>query len=88
MPQPKYDPQTYDPEKSYSARQLSRYDIEVAGLVVYVVALTLLFVVALVLMLFGSGSVTQAHAQAANAELHCGGAPARTEQQRELAEMT
>jgi len=64
----KYDPHTYDPQQSYSAKQLSRYDMEVAGVVVYVVAMTVLFVVALVMMLFGNETVTQAHAQTASIE--------------------
>jgi hypothetical protein len=58
------DPHTYDPKLSYSEKKLSRYDMQVAGVVVYVVAMTMFFVIALVLMLFGSGTVTQAHAQA------------------------
>jgi hypothetical protein len=66
MHTPKYDPQTYDPQQSYSAKQLSRYDMQVAGIVVYVIALTVLFVVALVLMLFWNETAIQAHAQAAN----------------------
>jgi len=66
MHMPKYDPNTYDPQQSYSAKQLSRYDMEVAGVVVYVVAMAVFFVVALVMMLFGSETVTQAHAQSAN----------------------
>lgn len=67
MHTPKYDPHTYDPQQSYSAKQLSRYDMEVAGVVVYVVAMAVFFVVALVMMLFGNETVTQAHAQAAKA---------------------
>ena len=64
MHTPKYDPETYHPQQSYSAKQLSRYDMQVAGVVVYVVAMAVFFVIALVMMLFGSGMVTQAHAQA------------------------
>ena len=67
MHAPKYDPETYHPQQSYSARQLSRYDMEVAGVVVYVVALTMLFVVALVFMLFANENATQARAQVAKA---------------------
>jgi len=63
MHTPKYNPETYHPEQSYSAKQLSRYDMQVAGVVIYVIAMTVLFVVALVFMLFGEGSVTQAQAQ-------------------------
>ena len=33
MPTPKYDPETYHPQQSYSAKQLSRYDMQVAGVV-------------------------------------------------------
>ncbi len=58
------DPHSYDPKLSYSEKKLSRYDLQVAGVVVYVVAMTMFFVIALVLMLFGSGTVTEAHAQA------------------------
>ena len=57
------DPHAYDPRVSYSEKKLSRYDMQVAGVVVYVVAMTMFFVIALVLMLFGNGTVTQAHAQ-------------------------
>ncbi len=64
MQMPNNDPHTYDPRFSYSAKKLSRYDMQVAGVVVYVVAMTMFFVIALVLMLFGSGTVTEAHAQA------------------------
>ena len=67
MHTPKYDPETYHPQQSYSAKQLSRYDMQVAGIVVYVIALTVLFIVALVLMLFWNETAIQAHAQAANA---------------------
>jgi hypothetical protein len=70
MHKPKYDPHTYDPQQSYSAKQLSRYDMEVAGVVVYIVAMTVFFVVALVMMLFGNETVNQAHAQAAAVEHH------------------
>jgi peptidoglycan/LPS O-acetylase OafA/YrhL len=59
------NPESYDPQQSYAAKQLSRYDMQVAGVVVYVVTLTMLFVVALVLMLFWNEPVTQARAQAA-----------------------
>jgi len=58
------DPHTYDPRLSYAEKKLSKYDMQVAGVVVYVVAMTMFFVIALVLMLFGNGTVTQAHAQA------------------------
>ena len=56
---PESDPRSYDPQRSYAAKQLSRYDMQVAGIVVYVVTMTLFFVVALVFMLFG-GTATQA----------------------------
>lgn len=59
-----YDPNTYDPQHSYAAKQLSRYDMQVAGVVVYVVAMTFLFVVALVMMLFRNEPLTQAQAHA------------------------
>lgn len=68
MHTPKYDPHTYDPQQSYSAKQLSRYDMEVAGVVVYIVAMTVFFVVALVMMLFGNETVNQARAHAAPVE--------------------
>lgn len=68
MRTPENDPHNYDPQQSYSAKRLSRYDMQVAGIVVYVVALTVFFVVALVLMLFWSGTITQAHAQTTNPE--------------------
>ena len=58
------DPENYDPQQSYAAKQLSRYDMQVAGVVVYVVTMTMLFVVALVMMLFWNEPVTQARAQA------------------------
>ncbi|HEY3624894.1 MAG TPA: hypothetical protein VGL00_01380 [Terracidiphilus sp.] len=58
----KRDPESYDPRESYAAKQLSRYDMEVAGIVVYVVTMTMFFVVALVMMLFGNEPATQARA--------------------------
>lgn len=63
MRTPKYNPETYHPDQSYSAKQLSRYDMEIAGVVIYVIAMVVVFVVALVFMLFGEGTVTRAHAQ-------------------------
>jgi len=68
MSLPKYDPETYHPQQSYSAKQLSRYDMQVAGVVVFVVAMTVFFVVALVMMLFGGEAATQAHAQTAHVD--------------------
>ena len=53
MHKPQEDPHNYDPQQSYAAKQLSRYDMQVAGIVVYIVAMAVLFVVALVFMLFG-----------------------------------
>jgi hypothetical protein len=70
MRTPNNNLENYDPQHSYSAKKLSRYDMQVAGVVVYVVAMTMFFVIALVLMLFGGGTVTEAHAQAAVAEHH------------------
>ena len=67
MHTPKYDPETYHPQQSYSAKQLSRYDMQVAGIVVYVVTMTVFFVVALVMMLFWNETTTMAHAQGAKA---------------------
>jgi peptidoglycan/LPS O-acetylase OafA/YrhL len=57
------DPESYDPQHSYAAKQLSRYDMQVAGVVVYVVTMAMLFVVALVMMLFWNEPVRQARAQ-------------------------
>lgn len=79
MHAPKYNPETYHPEQSYSAKQLSRYDMQVAGVVIYVIAMTVLFVVALVFMLFGEASVTQAHAQSNKAAAPLTRGLARTE---------
>ena len=80
MRTPKYNPETYDPQQSYSAKQLSRYDMEIAGVVVYVTAMTVLFVAALVMMLFWNETTTQAHAQISTA-------PA-AQQRNRLAELT
>lgn len=66
MRTPKYNPETYHPDQSYSVKQLSRHDIEVAGVVIYMIAMAVVFVVALVFMLFGEANVTQAHAQSMN----------------------
>jgi hypothetical protein len=90
MRTPKYNPETYHPQQSYSARQLSRYDMEIAGVVIYVIAMAVIFVVALVFMLFGEGSVTQAQALSKKAAIvmqrnksvvaeTAAAAPARTE---------
>ena len=67
MRTPKYNPETYHPNQSYSVKQLSRYDMEVAGVVIYVIAMAVVFAVALVFMLFAEGTVTQARAQSAKA---------------------
>jgi predicted PhzF superfamily epimerase YddE/YHI9 len=81
---PKYNPETYHPQQSYSAKQLSRYDMQVAGVVVFVVAMTVFFVVALVMMLFGGEAATQAHAQTTKVEHHSVSAGERNK----LAELT
>jgi hypothetical protein len=88
MPSHKYDPETYHPQQSYSAKQLSRYDMQVAGVVVYVVAMAVFFVVALVLMLFWNETATQAHAQTLNSEHQAITAPGSAEQRNKLAELT
>jgi hypothetical protein len=80
MRTPNHNPENYDPQHSYSKKKLSKYDMQVAGVVVYVVAMTMFFVIALVLMLFGSETVTQAHAQAAIVEHHSSDVPAASEQ--------
>lgn len=54
----------YDPQQSYAARQLSRYDMQVAGVIVFVITLTMLFVVALVMMLFRKEPAAQARVRA------------------------
>ena len=69
MRAPKYDPETYLPEQSYAVKQLSRHDIEVAGVVIYLIAMTVLFAVALVFMLFGEASVTRAQASLTHTRL-------------------
>ncbi len=53
------DSDHYDPQQSYAAKQLSRYDMQVAGVVVYVVTMTVFFVVALVMMLFRNEPLAQ-----------------------------
>jgi hypothetical protein len=60
------DPHNYDPQQSYAAKQLSRYDMQVAGIVVFVVTIAMFFVVALTLMLFANEPVSQAHARLAS----------------------
>lgn len=80
MRTPNQNPENYDPRQSYAEKKLSKYDMQVAGVVVYVVAMTMFFVIALVLMLFGSGTVTEAHAQAAIAAHHSSEASATAEQ--------
>ena len=57
------DPSNYDPKHSYAAKQLSRYDMQVAGVVVFLIAMTVLFVVALVMMLFRNEPMAQARTQ-------------------------
>lgn len=64
MRTPKRDPESYDPRESYAAKQLSRYDMEIAGIVVYVVTMTMFFVVALVMMLFHNEPASQARLHA------------------------
>ena len=65
MRMPRRDPESYDPRECYAAKRLSRYDMEVAGIVVLVVALAMLFVVALVMMLFRNEPGTQARTREA-----------------------
>lgn len=84
MHMPKYDPETYHPQQSYAAKQLSRYDMQVAGVVVFVVAMTVFFVVALVMMLFGGEAATQAHAETAKVERRS----VTAEQRNKMAELT
>jgi hypothetical protein len=81
------DPHTYNPMHSYSEKKLSRYDMQVAGVVVYVVAMTMFFVIALVLMLFGSGMATEAHAQARVGASLRGSTTAIAEQKVNFAEL-
>jgi hypothetical protein len=88
MPPHDNDPHNYDPQQCYSAKRLSKYDMQVAGVVVYVVAMTVFFVIALVLMLFGTGTVTEAHAQATKAAQPLTNASATAEQRNKLAELT
>ena len=57
------DPSNYDPRHSYAAKQLSRYDMQVAWVVVFVITLTMLFVVALVMMLFRNEPAAEAQAR-------------------------
>ena len=52
MHTPTRDPESYDPLESYAAGKLSRHDMEVAGIVVFVVTMAMFFVVVLVMMLF------------------------------------
>ncbi len=85
MHMPKYDPETYHPQQSYAAKQLSRYDMQVAGVVVFVVAMTVFFVVALVMMLFGGEAATQAQAQTAKVEHR---STVTAEQRNKMAELT
>ena len=62
---PKRDHETGDLRESYAAKELSRYDMEVAGVVVYMVMMLLFFIVALVMMLFRNELATQARAHSA-----------------------
>ena len=85
------NPENYDPRESYAAKQLSRYDMEVAGLVVYVVTLMMFFVVALVMMLFRNEPASQARTHEAKPVVAAASAPrptglARTEESSVLAQ--
>ena len=73
------DPSNYDPKQSYAAKQLSRYDMQVAGTVVYLVIMTMFFVVALVMMLFRNEPVTQAQAHATRPAISAQVQPAHAE---------
>ena len=83
MHTPKYNPETYHPSQSYEVKQLSRYDMEVAGVVIYVVAMVVVFVIALVAMLFGEATVNQARAQSMRAPAPLIRALSRTENKPE-----
>jgi len=54
------DSENYDPQQSYAAGQLSRYDMQVAWVVVFVITIAMVFVIALVMMLFRNEPATQA----------------------------
>ena len=71
----KRDPESYDPRESYAAKQLSRYDMQIAGIVVYVVTMTMFFIVALVMMLFRDEPSTHAHVHAAKPVIAAVAAP-------------
>jgi hypothetical protein len=74
MHTPKRDPESYDPRESYAAKQLSRYDMQIAGIVVFVVTMTMFFVVALVMMLFRNEPAAQARFYAPKAAITAVGA--------------
>ena len=82
MRTPRRDPESYDPRESYAAKQLSRYDMEVAGIVVYVVTMTVFFVVALVMMLFRNEPSMQAGTHDAKQVISVAVAPAPGKSQR------
>jgi len=69
MRTPKRDPESYDPRESYAAKQLSRYDMQIAGIVVYVVTMTMFFIVALVMMLFRNEPAAEARLHAPKAAI-------------------
>ena len=51
---------THKRASTIAAQELSRNNIEVAGLIVYFVALAMVFTIFAILMLFGSGMATDA----------------------------
>ena len=51
---------TRKPASTIAAQELSRNNIEVAGLIVYFFALAMVFTIFAILMLFGSGMTTDA----------------------------
>jgi hypothetical protein len=51
---------THKPASTIAAQELSRNNVEVAGLIVYFFTLAMVFTIFAILMLFGSGMTTDA----------------------------
>jgi hypothetical protein len=52
MRAPEMDPEAHDIRESYAPKERGHYDMDVAGIVVYLVMMSLFFIVAVVMMLF------------------------------------
>jgi hypothetical protein len=74
-----------EPDPSHATKRLTKNEMHIAGIVVYIIALAMFLAMAVALMLFGTGRIM--HAQSKNDMRQVGGT-ASAEQKNKLAELT